>query len=268
MAQIQAQGARSLPSALERLDEVRKAIEGRCPALFLDYDGTLTPIVAHPSEAVLPAATREVLIELSQRCAVAVISGRDLEDVRRHIGIEGIFYAGSHGFQVAWPDGRRSENEEATRLLPALDVTERALGAGVAAVPGAWVERKRFAIAVHYRQVADADVPALERIVERVAEGSPGLYRSGGKRVFELRPDVDWHKGAVVTSLLEQLGLADGGLPIYIGDDLTDEDGFRAVAETGIGIVVGAPGETAARYALADPAEVALFLDALLRAIE
>jgi alpha,alpha-trehalase len=268
MALPSTQGTRPLPSALDRLEEVRRAIEGRCVALFLDYDGTLTPIVAHPSQALLADATRSLLRELAERCTVAVISGRDLDDVRGHVGLDGVFYAGSHGFQMAGPKGWRSDYEEAVRVLPALDAAEHELREVVPAVRGAWVERKRFAVAAHYRQVNDADVPALEAIVARVAKGASGLRRSGGKRVFELRPAIDWDKGAVVRSLLERLGLEDGGLPLYIGDDLTDEDGFRAVSESGIGIVVGSAQETAARYALADPAEVVRFLDALLAEIE
>ena len=116
-------------------DEIRTLLSGRRVAVFLDYDGTLTPIVERPEDALLPAETRAAIERLAALAPVAIVSGRDLADVRRLIGIEGITYAGSHGFDVVLPDG--SAHQRGTEFLPALDAAERDLRARLASVPGA-----------------------------------------------------------------------------------------------------------------------------------
>jgi trehalose-phosphatase len=265
-------GVRSLgglPSALDRLSEILARFKDRPPSVFLDYDGTLTPIVRHPSQAVLGERTRHAVRELARRCPVAVVSGRDLDDVRRMVAVEGIWYAGSHGFDILGPDGRvhrRGSGYEAS-----LRAAGDELDGSVRAVPGAWVERKRFALAVHTREVTDDRLPDVEAIVGSVAARYPQLRRTGGKRVFELRPAEAWDKGAAILWLLELLGRGrEGRVPVYIGDDETDEDGFQAVGDRGIGIAVRGEGDdrpTAAEYALADPDEVSRFLTELARAM-
>jgi alpha,alpha-trehalase len=209
---------------------------------------------------------RAVIEGLARRSTVAVVSGRDLQDVRGHVGIESIFYAGSHGFDIAGPDGWRREAEQAVAMLPILDRAEEELGAALGSIPGARVERKRFAIAVHYRQAAEGDIPAIEETVDRVQATHQELRKTGGKKVFELRPRIDWHKGKAVLWLLETLGLELSQVVcIYIGDDVTDEDAFRALRGRGIGIVVGDESRrTAADFALRDPDEVRRFLEVLL----
>lgn len=235
---------------------------GRCLAVFLDYDGTLTPIVAHPDLAILSDDMRSVVEELADRCTVAVVSGRDLQDVRSHVAVDSIYYAGSHGFDVAGPDGWRTEHEIGREFLPELDAVEEKLQAQLGQISGAWVERKRYAVAVHYRQAGEEDVPRIEREVDAVLAGHAKLRKSGGKKVFELRPRVDWHKGKAVLWLLETLGLGGTGtLPVYIGDDVTDEDAFEALRERGIGIVVQEEARpTAASFALKDTEEVGRLL--------
>ena len=253
-----------LSSALTDAD-LPRLLHGRPVAVFLDYDGTLTPIVARPEDAVLPGPTRQVLAELAGRLPVGIISGRDLDDVRAMVDVDGLWYAGSHGFDVASPDGRRQQFELGRAALPALDLAEIELGRVVDEVAGAWVERKRFAIAVHHRATDPADVPRLESLVAVVARAATGLRMTGGKQIFELRPDVDWDKGRALQWVL---GQATGGdrsvLPVYVGDDETDEDAFRSIRASGVGVVVG--GEvrsTAAHYRLRDPDEVREFLSRL-----
>lgn len=252
----------NLPNAFDRTAEFRARIADKRPAVFLDYDGTLTPIVARPELAVLSDAMRATLVRLAERCPVAIVSGRDRADVARLVGLDGLVYAGSHGFDIAGPGGLRKEHERAAAFLPALDRAEERLRREVAGIDGALPERKKFAIAVHYRLVAEEEVARIERAVAAVAAAIPELRRSAGKKVFELRPRIDWDKGKAVLWLLAALGL-DGTdvLPFYIGDDETDEDAFRALAGHGIAILVGGEGRsTAAGYVLADPAEVARFL--------
>ena len=161
----------------------------------------------------------------------------------------------------------------ATEFLPNLDTAEKELHELLDEIPGARVERKRFSIAAHYRNASENDVPKVERAVSEVAGRHDKLRRIDGKKVYELLPDVDWDKGKAVLWLLEALGLdRENSRSIYIGDDVTDEDPFRALEQCGIGIVVGEQSQpTAARYSLRDPAEVERFLRALtarLRAAE
>jgi trehalose-phosphatase len=185
---------------------------------------------------------------------VAVISGRDLDDVRALVGLQDLVYAGSHGFDIRGPE-LRMELPEALDALDDLARADEKLQARLADVDGAQVERKRFAIAVHFRRVADADVERVAQAVADTAEALPALRRTGGKKVFELRPAIDWDKGRALHWLLGQLDL-DGPdvLPIYVGDDETDEDAFRALAERGgIGILVAeAPRPSAATFRLPD----------------
>lgn len=255
---------RDLPSPLAREGELAGLLAGRRPAVFLDYDGTLTPIVPDPAAATLPPATRTAIERLAARCPVAIVSGRDLEDVRGLVGVDGIAYAGSHGFDLRLPDGSREERGRA--FLPALDRAEAALGPALAEIPGAAVERKRFAVAVHFRTVEPARRPDVEAAARDVAGASPGLRLTGGKRVLELRPDLDWDKGRALDWLLDELGLLrDDVAVVYVGDDVTDEDAFRVVEARGVGVLVrGRQGETTrARYVLEDPGEVRRFLAAL-----
>jgi alpha,alpha-trehalase len=140
----------------------------------------------------------------------------------------------------------------------------------LAAVPGARIERKTFAIAVHVRQVSEELVPHVEAAVAEVAAADPRLRRTGGKKVFEIRPAVAWDKGKALVWLLDVLGLGPDVLPVYIGDDETDEDAFRAVRERGLGVVVRGEGDdrpTLARYALRDTEEARAFVELLIDAL-
>ena len=248
-----------LPSALEHVQEIAGAGD-RSLAIFLDYDGTLTPIVSRPDEAVLLNSTRTILRILATKTPVAILSGRELKDVRERVGIDAIVYAGSHGFDIAGLRGLR--RQEATKFLPALDAAENELREKLAGIAGTLIERKRFSIAAHYRNVNESDFPELERAVSEVAARHRELRTMEGKKVYELLPNIDWDKGKAVRWLLEHLGLEfPDARPIYIGDDRTDEDAFRALERCGVGILVSEePRPTAARYSLRDPSEVECFL--------
>ncbi|MCU0835338.1 MAG: trehalose-phosphatase [Gammaproteobacteria bacterium] len=263
---IEVEGAEArVPPPLEDPERISDRLADKRPALFLDYDGTLTPIVERPEDAKLSEDMRRTLRDAPRAMPVAVISGRDLEDVRALVGVPEMVYAGSHGFDILGPDLRL----ELPEGVDALDDLERAAGAleeRLADIPGARLERKRFAIAVHYRQVAEEDAPRVGSAVEAVRERFEGLRRTGGKKVFELRPDIDWDKGRAVRWLLAELGL-DGPdvLPVYIGDDLTDEDAFEALHGRGIGILVAErPQPSAADYRLEDTDRVAELLRHLI----
>jgi alpha,alpha-trehalase len=195
-----------------------------------------------------------------------------LKDVRKRVGLDSIYYAGSHGFEISGPRQQRIETEKGRDALPELDAAEDRLRKMLETISGTEVERKRFSIAVHYRRVADDEIDAVEKTVDEVLGEHGGLRKGRGKKVFELQPDVDWDKGKAVRRLLEILSpdTAEAVLPIYIGDDVTDEDAFQALAGDGLGIVVhaGDPKPTRARYVLADPSRVRRFLENLAAAME
>ena len=243
----------SLPDALASWNEIESLADGRKPAVFLDYDGTLTPIVERPEDAHLPPEMREALERVSAVCPVAVVSGRDVSFIVEEVGLDDILYLGSHGFDIVTPQDMKlstGREDEFARFLGSLDEVQAAVEEAVAKIDGAHVERKKYAVAVHYRQVVEADVPAVARIVDEQITKHPNLRKSGGKKVFELRPDIDWDKGWAVRWTLGALGLPTGEtMPVYIGDDLTDEDAFTELAKDGLTIVVGSDSrETAAAY--------------------
>lgn len=250
--------AQTPPHAMERFAELRRRLDQHAPALFLDYDGTLTPIVTQPEMARMRDDMREVIRELASRCTVAIVSGRDRADAKDLVALDEVYYAGSHGFDISGPDGFRMEQPDAQSYLDDLDEAEQRLMAVTARIPGARVERKRYAIAVHYRNVAQADQQAVEQAVAEAAAAHPRLRRRGGKKIFELQPDIEWHKGKAVEFLLRTLEPSGPGvIPLYLGDDVTDEDAFNALKGRGIGVFVGPPDQpTAADYRLADVDEV------------
>jgi alpha,alpha-trehalase len=253
-----------LPSAMESLEEISRTPQTKV-VVFLDYDGTLTPIVERPEDAHLPPGTRQAIAKLAEHCTVAIISGRDLPDVRGRVGLDHLIYAGSHGFDIAGPEGLRMVNEEAESYLPSLDEAEAELSRSLKTIEGAQVERKKFSIAIHYRRVPPHQHEAVSATVEKVAKKHAKLRQGSGKMVYELQPNIDWHKGKAVLWLMDALGLDRTEiLPVYLGDDVTDEDAFRALPRKGLGIVVeGGDHPSAAAYSLKDPGEVRQFLQRL-----
>jgi trehalose 6-phosphate phosphatase len=260
--------SQDLPSALERLPEIRRLAGERQLALFLDYDGTLTPIVERPELAVLAPEMKAVVETLARQTRVAVISGRELQDVRSLVAIDGIFYAGSHGFEIEGPGGWHLDSREVKDYLPCLDLAERRLSEELVDVPGSILERKRFTVAVHYRLVAGDLFAKVQSAVDAAMTACADLKLTHGKKVFELQPNLDWHKGKAVLWLLDALKLNPSTvLPIFLGDDITDENAFTAVETDGIGIIVrDEPRETSARYALDSTGEVQTFLTRILSA--
>ena len=226
------QNTRGLPSALARWSEIAARLRGRRPAVFLDYDGTLAPIVTNPDQAFLPEATREVVRRLAARAPVAVVSGRGRDKVMEFVAMDEIAYAGSHGFDIVGPHGAVQLRQDAN-LLETNGRAGAAVRQALAGMPGVEIEDKGFSTAVHYRQAAAADVPEIERRVDSVLAAEPTLHKAHGKKVMELRPRIDWHKGSAVLWLLAALGLdGDDVLPMYIGDDVTDEDAFEALGDS------------------------------------
>ncbi len=255
----------SLPSAQEALGTLSQAMAGKRLVIFLDYDGTLTPIVPRPEDAHLPADMRTALAALAHCCPVAIVSGRDLMDVQARVDLPSLYYAGSHGFEIAGPEGLHDFYAPAHTFLATLDEAESLLQLRLSDCAGVQLERKHFTIAIHYRHVPEADVSTVLDIVSTVQELCPTLRHTGGKKVVELRPLLDWDKGTTLFWLLEVMGMErDTTLPVYIGDDVTDEDAFVAIRQHGVGILVAdEPRQTAARYHLPHTQAVHDFLTTL-----
>ncbi|BBX65496.1 trehalose-phosphate phosphatase [Mycobacterium saskatchewanense] len=257
-----------LPDALHA-----EGLGGGHPAVFYDFDGTLSDIVNDPDAATLVAGAGEALRRLAAQCPVAVLSGRDLADVTRRVGLPGIWYAGSHGFELTAPDGTHHQNEAAAAAIPVLEQAAAELRERLGSIPGIVVEHKRFGVAVHYRNAARDRVGEVAAAV-RAAGRRDQLRVTTGREVIELRPDIDWDKGKTLRWVMDHLTQDTAGLlvPIYLGDDITDEDAFDAVRA---GPVVGVPivvrhtddGDraTAAQFALDNPAQAAEFTDRLAR---
>lgn len=251
---------RLLPSALQCLDEISHWRAQRSLAVFLDFDGTLTPIVAQPEAAWLEDGMRGTVAALAQRYPVAVISGRDCADVARRVGVDDIYYAGGHGLEIAGPGTRYmppGADGWARTLTAAADSLERT----VRDLPGVAVERKRFSVAIHYRQADATTSNQAVDAVETVAADF-GLRLRPGKQVRELVPDLAWHKGRALEWLRDALGIdPTHTCLIYIGDDETDEDAFRALGPDSIGLRPGARvAASLADYRLADVSAVGEFL--------
>ena len=261
---------RVLPSAIGSFAEIERRLAGRKPAVFLDYDGTMTPIAERPELAVLAAPMRDTVRRLADRCPVAVITGRDRADAERLVGLDSLVYAGSHGFDIAGPDGVAMQHAEAAQLLASLERAEAEVRRRLDGIGGVLVEPKRYALAVHYRLVPDHDVVKVREAVGQTAAAFPELRTTAGKKVLELRPRVEWDKGKAVLWLLDALNLDRADVvPFYLGDDVTDEDAFAALRERGIGVLVGETSDRSlARYRLADVGEVQQFLEALVDQIE
>lgn len=242
-------------------------LKGREPVIFLDYDGTLTPIVRHPEDALISEEMKVMLKECASRYNVAVVSGRDMDDLKNMVGLEHLIYAGSHGFRISGPGGLYREHEKSASIISRLDKLEKYVESVFSAIdPGVQIDRKRYAIAVHYRNAREENIRAILGKVDEIVKDQPGFKTGEGKKIVEIKPDVDWHKGKAVLWIMEQLGTDDPGryLPIYIGDDVTDEDAFEALKNRGIGILVGSHGKpTAAKFRLRDVSQVRSFLQKL-----
>jgi trehalose-phosphatase len=261
-----------LPNALTHADELDRRLAGRRPAVFLDYDGTLTPIVDRPEDAVISESMREVVSGLAQRCTVCVVSGRDRRVVQKLMGIDDLIVAGSHGFDIWSPASGAIQREEGERFGGLLEGVEARLREELGTIEGAFVEPKKSSVAVHYRLVSEDERPRVGRVVEKIlAEHPDELKVTPGKMVYEIQPKIDWDKGKAVLYLLGALDLdRDDVVPIYLGDDITDEHAFEALAGRGIGIFVGRADDlevagrtTSANYDLNTVEEVERLLDTL-----
>jgi trehalose-phosphatase len=245
------------------LDALDTASADRHLVLMLDFDGTLAPIAPTPDEASIPPDTRRVLETLSKRpwCTVAVVSGRELKDVMAKVGIDGITYVGNHGLEIVRP-GEEPQPLDLTSHEALLRRIREDLARMLAPFPGALIEDKGYSLAVHFRGASEEDRPRIKAAVHEAVSahgGEDAIALGTGSMVLELRPPVGCDKGTIVHRVLEteerRFG-AENLTAIYIGDDVTDEDAFKAIRGTGWTVLVGEPRISSAEYYLNDPGDV------------
>jgi trehalose 6-phosphate synthase/phosphatase len=226
-------------------------------ALFLDYDGTLTPLTAQPADARLSDLARQTLEQAARTPHIdtVIVSGRTLDDIKQLVGVPGLTYVGNHGFEMEGP-GITFRHERTDRCLAIMDQAATALEA--LAIGGARVERKGITLSYHLREVPVGEREAAERQAEAVLHRRH-LRVTLGHGVLEARPALDWHKGRAVLHVLVHRHGADWPSRIralYIGDDVTDEDAFRSLRGIGRSICVTSshvPTATASDLDLPDP---------------
>jgi trehalose-phosphatase len=244
----------------EVLDRVRAS---KKIFFFLDYDGTLTDIVPHPDDACLSEEmkTTLTLLKRSPKVSLAMVSGRSLRDIRNRVGLKGIYYVGNHGMEIFDPQSGIRQ------LLPksvirGLEVISDRLNFEFKGIEGILVENKKYTLSIHYRNVDPRWTPSIQmRLHQEIRVSVIPLQLCRGKKVFEIRPKSEVDKGTAVLSLLGKEKNS-GILPIYIGDDRTDEDAFRSLKRKGITVLVGRPHPVAslAQYSVGGPSEVHQFL--------
>ncbi|PIW68245.1 MAG: trehalose-phosphatase [Candidatus Omnitrophica bacterium CG12_big_fil_rev_8_21_14_0_65_42_8] len=255
-----------------QLNKLKDVLKNKFIFLFLDYDGTLTPIVQNPDKAVISRKTKEVIRSLSKipHCRMAIISGRALKDIKNKIGLEGIIYAGNHGLEIEGPK-IRFKAHVSIRYRATLRKIKSILKKKLSKIKGVIIEDKGLTLSVHYRLVDIKDVQPVKTIFhEAVAHYiiSNKIKIRPGKKVLEIRPPLEWDKGKIVLWLLARLKFVLGKepcLPIYIGDDMTDEDAFRALETMGLTVFVGGSKSSHARYYLKNTQEVTEFLGQILK---
>ena len=238
MTKVTGRSTLGLPFALdpEQVDRWRR-VGPLGGMVFLDYDGTLTPIVDRPEQAILSGSMRQTLLQLAQKLPVAIVSGRDIDVVADLVRVDHLAYVGSHGLDIVGPPGSGLRKEVALEFVPVLDKVEHELKRRTEDVAGVVVERKRFSVSTHVRLVASDERERVDAIVDALQREQPTLRREAGKMLFELRPDIDWDKGHAVCWLLDAMGRTPSEA-LFIGDDLTDETVFRSLTSRGVGIVV------------------------------
>nr|GEV98733.1 probable trehalose-phosphate phosphatase J [Tanacetum cinerariifolium]GEY48193.1 probable trehalose-phosphate phosphatase J [Tanacetum cinerariifolium] len=235
------------PSALNLFDEITNASRGKQIVMFLDYDGTLSPIVDDPDRAYMSDAMRATVRKLAQCFPTAIVSGRCRDKVYNFVKLAELYYAGSHGMDIKGPSkGSKYMKsppsvlcQPACEFLPMIDEVYGMLIEKTKSTPGAKVENNKFCLSVHFRC---------------------WKKRNG---VLEIRPTIKWDKGKALKFLLESLGYANCNdvFPIYIGDDRTDEDAFKVLRERGQGfgiLVSKIPKDTNASYSLQEPSEASI----------
>lgn len=257
---------------MTHLFDVWPEFSGMCAGkrlmLFFDYDGTLAPIQPTPPQAFLSAENRRLLEVLARRCQIIIISGRALTDLKQKVGIEGLVYVGNHGLEIEGED-LKFEGVVPAEYLEIMASVKEKIAERLSVIAGVLIEDKGLTLSVHYRlvrpdQFSQVVAAVEEECFEYLKQNKISL--NAGKKVIELKPPVTWDKGKASLWLLEkqEMTAPEGRVfPIYVGDDVTDEDAFGALKSKGTTVFVGEQGPSQAQYYLKDPSEVTQLLGRL-----
>jgi trehalose 6-phosphate phosphatase len=252
----------------------RRIEQSKQRLLLCDYDGTLTAIVDSPEMANLTDETRALINGLIHKpgVKVGIVSGRSLADIKERVGIGGVIYAGNHGFEIEGPEIQfiHPLTEEISSIIRLIGAVLKRTMSGV---KGVIVEDKGITLSVHYRLVDQNQVPSVNSTFENTVGTARKLGKiktTSGKKVHEVRPAISWHKGNAVQLIFDKVSHSSRKsqvLPIYLGDDLTDEDAFKTVNElNGISVLIGDAAHTSvADYYLNSTSEVNSFLAEFLK---
>lgn len=244
------------------LTAVREVID-RCEPLVLclDFDGTLVPIVDDPSDAQLSARASAILERLGDQdeVEVAIVSGRALDDLRDRVDVHGVTFAGNHGLEMQDSDDRWI-HPVVEDVRPQLETIIDEVGAVIEDVPGAFIEDKYATVSIHYRNAPADRVPHVKQAVRERVTAASEIDIGTGKAVLQLRPSVDWNKGSAIERIARSV--SDDALVLFVGDDVTDQDGFDAIDQLSVEGMTIAVGNTslATQYRLSDPAAVIQWL--------
>ena len=260
---------KDIPHALSCLEEIESAVQGKTLFVALDFDGTLAPLNNDPEAVEISAEMKKRVKNLALRCPVAIVTGRDLDDIRERVGLEELFYSGSHGFEIAGPRESGLSFEAGEEFLPALDQAEELLPGIIGDIPGVLIQRKRFSISIHYRMVGRDRIRELIEKAGRAVKGIGGLVARNDKKALEILPGMTWNKGSALLWILEAAGMTEkDSFAISIGDDVTDEDMYKAVKGRGAGIIVAGTEphlSSFADYRLGNVDEAGRFIEILER---
>lgn len=248
-------------SALEDLDRIRMRLSGGPVLVALDFDGTLTEIDADPEAPGLTAGRQTILSRLPAPGRwLAIVSGRALADLRRRVGLPQTIYVGNHGLEIEGPGIERHPPEEiAERLARLLEAVADRLESEA----GVLIEDKTWTATLHVRPRGDARrLSAVEARLRDLVEAA-GFVLRPGHASWEIRPSDAFDKGDAVRHVIDAIPGAAAERVLYVGDDVTDEDAFRALPAAVTARVGDGDVETAARYRLAGPVEVYEMLEAL-----
>jgi alpha,alpha-trehalase len=246
------------------IDEIKKLLKtaSHC-VLFLDYDGTLVPICKEPPLARLSLNTKKVLKDLLSNpfLSLGIISGRSLGEISKMVGIRDLFYAGNHGFEIMF-EKRVWTHPDLKDCASGLKKIVREVRCRTRGIKGIIVENKKYTASIHYRNVTTHSPGAILAIIASVLAPYPEIFTvCRGKKVFEIRPRIEWDKGKAIERLTELLPVRTKLMRIYIGDDNTDEDAFAVLGKGDVSIRVGAKKGSRARYYCRGSGEVVAFLN-------
>jgi trehalose-phosphatase len=248
-------------------DKLKNRLSDKFILLFLDYDGTLTPIAETPDKAVISKERKDLLDKLSTspHCRVAIISGRALSDIKALVRLKDIIYAGNHGLEIEGPK-IKFESQVMPRLKAIIRHIYEDAVSKLSKIKGVLIEDKGLTISVHYRLVDKKDIQEFLSIFNEITSSyivRGKIKIDSGKKVYEIKPPGMWDKGKVVLWLLARQQFSSGEnkiFPVYIGDDVTDEDAFKVLKKKGLTVFVGEQATSEAQYYLKTTEEVTEFL--------